>query len=149
MDVFHSCRGGDRGCIRPTHLDAAPAGARIRQLPDTPSSAARKGDLANRLHDERRARRVSAPEFARELGVAFDLYRDWELGRRFPTAAGYQDLERRLGWDGHLRRYTVLVALERTVEARSAGEAASSVLAALEIDGRPLKAEVIRTSVKP
>lgn len=149
MDVFHQCRGGHLGCIRPSHLDIAPTGSKIRHVPDPAIGLTRLSEFAERLKREREARRVSKPQFAAELGVNQGTYRSWEAGESAPLADVYHDIAQKLGWDGHLRRFSVVVALERTVEARSAGEAAQSVLDELEVDGRPLKAAVIRTQLRP
>ncbi len=150
MDVFHSCRGGERGCIRPSHIDTAPFGTKMRHVPDNRRlDAGRRSGFGERLRSEREARRLTAAEFAEELGFPQSRYSGWERGAFAPEMGDYDAIATRLGWDGHMRRYVVLVALERTVEAKSAGEAAAAVLSEMEIDGRPLKAQVIRTAIKP
>lgn len=149
MELFHLCEGGPFGCIRPSHLDIAPQGSEMRDVPDPAIVPAPLPDFAQRLQREREARRVPVGRFARELGIPSATYRTWEKGRHLPSVEAQHEIARRLGWDGHLRRFAVLVALERTVEARSAGEAAQEALRGLEMDGRPTKAEVLRCHVRP
>ena len=144
MDVFHLCRGGPFGCIRPSCLDVAPTGTKISRVRDPRIARERLPAFAERLRAERSARRITQHEFARQLGVSATVYGAWENARNAPTREAYREIAERLGWDGVLRRFAVLVALERVVEARSAGEAASAVLGGVEIDGQPHKAQVIR-----
>jgi transcriptional regulator with XRE-family HTH domain len=148
MEVYHLCLGGRRGCIRPRHLDIAPAGSRIKHVPDPKLSIAERDQFKDRLLLERQARGSSMPEMASELGVSQATYREWEKGGSAPVQSIYDEISRKLGWDGLMRRFSVLVAVERIVAARSAGDAAAQVLEGLTEEGAPLKAKIIRATVK-
>lgn len=144
-EIFHTCHGGKLGCIRPSHLDIAPQGTAVRLARGPSIGRERRMEFARKIRRERMALNLTQAEFGRELGIKARTVSSWELGERAPHIDRYRELAAKFGWDGKLRRFTVLVALERTVEAASAKKAAAAVLAALEVDGRPQKAQVIRT----
>lgn len=142
------CAGGPRGCVRPTHLDIWPEGTRIRHIQDPAIAPRRRADLGERLEGERSARRWTKRQMASELGVSVGTYGDWLKGLSAPTLQVHEEISTKMGWDGVLRRFDVIVALARHVDASSAGEAAARVLADLEFDGQPLKAEILRVDAR-
>jgi transcriptional regulator with XRE-family HTH domain len=149
MEVFHVCSGGPRGCVRPQHLDIAPADSRIRHVPDPAITAAERAGFAVKIGDERRARKATRAAFARELGISPTTVRDWEEGRTAPTPDFYDQIVRKMGWDGLDHKFDVVVAVQRTVTAKTAGQAARQVLDELTLDGQPEKVEVVRASMRP
>jgi DNA-binding XRE family transcriptional regulator len=142
FEVFHVCRGGRRGCVRPSHLDLAPAGSRMRDVPDPRVDPADRMAFASRLRDEREARRANRPQFAKELGVAASTLGTWEEGLHQPADDMYRQIARQLGWDGRPRRWMVTVVHQRVVVARSSGDAVREALEPLRIEGEQLKTAV-------
>lgn len=142
--VYHLCSHGRRGCVRPGHLELALPG---EPLPDPKPSVVERNGVAKRLADEREARRWTQAQFARFLGVSTDTLRNWERGVHAPSTDAYAELVRKLGWDGKVRKWKVILVAERVVPARSAGEAAREVWDELEVDGQPRKTVV--ASVQP
>lgn len=148
MEVFHICKGGPRGCVRPKHLDIAPAGSKIRHVKDPAIEDEDANEFQRRMLDEQRARRATIPQFARELGVANSTLSDWLKGITVPSADTYEAIKRKLGWEGGDHKFGVLVIVERIVTAHSAGEAARAVIDDLIRDGQPEKVEIIDASVR-
>jgi DNA-binding XRE family transcriptional regulator len=142
FEVFHVCQGGRRGCVRPSHLDLAPAGSRMRDVPDPSIEVGDRMAFAKRLRDEREARSSTRGQFAKELGVAASTLGHWEDGVHQPADDMYRQIARQLGWDGRPRRWMVTVVHQRVVVARSSGDAVREALEPLRIEGEQLKTAV-------
>lgn len=143
LRVYHSCGDGRNGCVRPTHLDIIPTDTKLQPQ----IAQAERDGFAQRIADERAARKSSRAEFAKELGYSASTIKDWENGVSLPAEDTHRQLARKLGWDGHLRRFEVIF-MHRTIEkAHSAGEAARIAQERMRIEGVPLKTTVLRARV--
>lgn len=147
FDVVHRCPGALLGCVRPSHLDVEPVGARVPLPPDPGLSWEPRAAFARRIRDEREARRMNRPEFARALKVSPYTLKAWEAGRRAPASDTYRQIAAALGWDGRPRKWAVVFVHEEVVTAKTSGEAMRHVWEALERDNRPRKTAVF--SVRP
>jgi transcriptional regulator with XRE-family HTH domain len=147
FEVKHLCHSGDRGCVRPSHLDVVPIGSKLAKRPDPALSVEERLSFAARIRDERTARRATRAAFAKELGIAASTMRDWEEGHSQPTGDTYRQLAKKLGWSGHRRKFRVTVIHERIIQAHSAGEAVREFYDELDIEGEPLKTEVVAARV--
>lgn len=135
LEPFHRCRGGQRGCVRPDHLDIGPPGQRVERVRDPALPIAERTAFARRVTDEREARGQTRAQFARALGVGAPTIAAWEEGRSAPTVDQVERMAREFGWDGAPRRWTVVAAVERVVTATSAGGAARQVRDTLNVEG--------------
>jgi transcriptional regulator with XRE-family HTH domain len=148
LEVVHICSGGAKGCVRPRHLDLVPIGSRIARVPDRALALEERSGFAAQIRDERRARKATKADFGRELGVSASTITSWEAGRTAPDPDHYDEIKQRLGWDGLLRRFEVIVVVERIRLARSSGEAARAVIDELTPEGEPDKVEIVRCRVR-
>ena len=137
FEVYHLCEGGRRGCVRPSHLDTAPAGSRVRHVPDPALTAQAAGAFAQRIRDERAAARAARPDFALMLGVSPRTLRDWEEGRSQPSAALARHIAAKLGWGGPPRQWVVTFVHEAVVSAPSAGQAVGVAYESVSPEGAP------------
>lgn len=136
LQPYHTCRGGRRGCIRPDHLDIRPAGESDRARRRDPALPhAERAAFARRITDEREARGQTRAQFSRPLRVSASTVRSWEEGLSAPTVDQVELMAREFGWDGGLRRWTVVAAVERVVTAGSAGDAARQIRDQLNAEG--------------
>jgi transcriptional regulator with XRE-family HTH domain len=131
MVARHLCRNGHDGCVRPSHVDIVPAGSRIERLPD-PAVGIETHDFAQRIRDEREARRMSLRDFAKELRVGVSTLAAWERGQRFPSGENLRWLARYLGWDGQPRKWVVTIVQQRVVTTDSPGRAVREVWEQIE-----------------
>jgi transcriptional regulator with XRE-family HTH domain len=147
FDVVHRCPGALLGCVRPSHLDVEPRGARVTFPPDPGITWELRDAFPARIRDERDARRMNRPEFARTLKVSPHTIKAWEEGRRVPASDTYRQIAAALGWDGRPRKWAVVFVHEEVVTATTSGEAMRTVWEALEREGKPRKTAVF--SVRP
>jgi transcriptional regulator with XRE-family HTH domain len=146
MRVGHVCAGGRRGCIRPAHLEAIPAGARNTDV--DPALVAEMPGFPRRIRDEREARGMTRAEFAKELRVAPSTLKAWERGERLPAMDLLKWLVGYLGWAGEPQTYVVTALVQRYERANSSGDALRLAWEHIErMNGGPRKAAVV--SVKP
>jgi transcriptional regulator with XRE-family HTH domain len=145
MVVRFLCGGQDRGCVRPTHMEALPEGVRARRLePARP----RLPELAQRLQDEREARRMTYVEFAEELHVSPRQIENWSRAKHRPDMKQLTFIATYLGWDGAERDWTVTFLQQRVVRGcRSSGEAVRAVWNEIEEEQPVRKTAVV--SVEP
>ncbi len=121
MVIRFLCGGQERGCVRPGHMEALPEGS---QLPAPELPRPKLPELAQRLQDEREARRMSYAEFAAELKISPRQLESWSKARHIPDMRELTWIARHLGWDDVQRDWTVTFLQQRIVHgARSSGEA--------------------------
>lgn len=147
LEVYHLCHGGPEGCVRPTHMDIAPPDSKMKRIPDPALTVEQKDDFAHRIEEERLARKASKQQFAKELGVSSTTLRDWVSGVSAPLPDTYRRISKKMGWDGHERRFRVTALHQRVIVARSAGEAVRQFHHDLNIEGETLKTEIVRAEV--
>lgn len=142
FEVAHICRGGRKGCVRPSHLDLVAAGSVLPNLAEPALAQELRSSFAARIKDERAARRMTQEEFAREMRVSVMTIRNWESGRKTPLPETYRAIARKLGWNGRRRKYTVVFVHEVIVTAGSTGEAMRKVWDEIDREGRPRKSRL-------
>ena len=137
MVIHFLCGGQDRGCVRPSHMEALPEGD---QLPNPELPRPRLPELAQRLQDEREARRMTYAEFAAELKVTPRQLESWSTAWRVPDMRELTWIARHLGWDDVERDWTVTFLSQRVVRGvRSSGEAVRAVWNELDAQSTGLR----------
>jgi transcriptional regulator with XRE-family HTH domain len=125
MVIRFLCGGQELGCVRPSHMEALPEGDAL-PAPELPRP--KLPELAQRLQDEREARRMTVIEFAAELKISRTQLESWSGARSVPDMRELTWIARHLGWDDVERDWTVTFLQQRVVRgARSSGEAVRAV----------------------